>query len=166
MPSRWIASSTCQSRSVAEPAAEATAPASEGDSGESGGSGPSTAMATIGGDTYESSTEGAIVAQCQTDMFGIFSVQLSGVDGDGDIGIVALREGTDPAVVEQVNAVQVRVGDEDWVADESSDLFDMSEAFQPRKSQVDSVRTTAARSAGRRRSSANSVSSAEVNPRP
>jgi hypothetical protein len=110
-----------------------------GESGESGGTGPSTATVTIDGQTYEFSTEGAVVAQCQTDMFGIFSVQLPGVDGDGGIGIVALLEGTDPAVVEQVNAVEVSIGDEDWVADESSDLFDMSDALQPGMSQVDSV---------------------------
>ena len=124
---------------VAEPAAEATMPPSDDDGGDSGGSGPSTATATIDGVTYEFSTEGAVVAQCQTDMFGIFSVQLPGVDGDGAISIVALLEGTDPAVVEQVNAVEVSVGDDDWVADESSELFDMSDALQPGMSQVDSV---------------------------
>lgn len=121
--------------------AETTPPASEDESDESGeaGSGPSTATATIGGETYEFSTEGAVVAQCQTDMFGIFSVQLPGVDGDGGISIVALLEGTDPAVVEEVNAVEVDVGDDRWIADESSDLFDMSEALEPGMSQVDSV---------------------------
>jgi hypothetical protein len=72
-------------------------------------------------------------------MFGIFSVQLPAVDGDGDIRIVALLEGTDPAVVEEVNAVKVSVGDDDWVADEASDLYGMSEALQPGMSQVDSV---------------------------
>ncbi len=113
----------------------------DGDGGgdDTGGSGPSTATATIGGETYEFSTEGAIVAQCQTDMFGIFSVQLPSVDGDGGIGIVALLEGTDPAVVEQVNAVEVSAGDEDWVADESSDLFEMSDVLEPGMSQVDSI---------------------------
>ena len=113
--------------------------ASEDDGEEAGGSGASTATATIGGETYEFSTEGAMVAQCQTDMFGIFSVQLPGVDGDGGISIVALLEGTDPAVVGEVNAVEVSVGDDDWVADESSDLFDMSDGLQPGMSQVDSV---------------------------
>jgi hypothetical protein len=122
---------------VAEPAAEATMPPSEDDGGDSGGSGPSTATATIDGETYEFSTEGAVVAQCQTDMFGIFSVQLPG--DDGGINIIALLEGTDPAVVEQVNAVQVSVGDDDWIADESSDMFDTSDALQPGMSQVDSV---------------------------
>jgi len=124
---------------VAEPAAEATTPPSEDDGGDSGGTGESTATATIDGVTYEFSTEGAVVAQCQTDMFGVFSVQLPGVDGDSGIGIIALLEGTDPAVVEQVNAVQVSVGDDDWIADESSDLFDVSDALQPGMSQVDSV---------------------------
>jgi hypothetical protein len=118
-------------------AADATTPPSEDDGGESGGSGPSTATATIGGETYEFTTEGAVVAQCQTDMFGVFSVQLPGADGG--ISIIALREGTDPSVVGQVNAVQVSVGDDDWVADESSDLFDTSDALQPGMSQVDSV---------------------------
>jgi hypothetical protein len=122
-----------------ESADETTAPASGDDGGDSAGSGPSTATATIGGETYEFSTEGAIVAQCQTDMFGIFSVQLPGVDGDGGISIVALLEGTDPAVVEQVNAVEVSIADDRWIADESSDLFDMSDALQPGMSQVDSV---------------------------
>ena len=117
-----------------------TTPAEPEDgSGESGGSGPSTAMVTIGGETYDFSTEGAMVAQCQTDMFGVFSVQLPMVDGDGSINIIALREGTDPDVVEQVNAVSVDVGDEDWIADESSGLFETSDALQAGMSQVDSV---------------------------
>jgi hypothetical protein len=123
-------------------AAETTPPAAEDDgddSGDAGGTGESTATATIGDQTYEFSTEGAVVAQCQTDMFGIFSVQLPAVDGDGDIRIVALLEGTDPAVVGEVNAVEVSVGDDQWVADEASDLFGMSDALQPGMSQVDSV---------------------------
>lgn len=94
---------------------------------------------TIGGETYDFSTEGAIVAQCQTDMFGVFSVQLPGVDGDSGIGLLVLLEGTDPAVVEQVNSVEVSIGDDDWVANEGSDLFGMSDALQPGMSQVDSV---------------------------
>ena len=126
---------------VAESGADATTPAPEADDGgeDAGGSGPSTATATIGGETYYFSTEGAVVAQCKTDLFGIFSVQLPMVDGDGDISIVALREGTDSAEVEQVNAVGVSVGDEDWIADESSGLFEASDALQPGMSQVDSV---------------------------
>lgn len=126
-----------------ESGSEATSPPESdddsGDSDDAGGSGPSTATVTIDGETYEFSTEGAVVAQCQTDMFGIFSVQLPGVDGDSGIGIVALLEGTDPAVVEQVNYVEVSIGDEDWVANEESDLFGMSDALQPGMSQVDSV---------------------------
>jgi len=108
-------------------------------SGDSGGSGPSTATVTINGETYDFSTEGALVAQCKTDLFGIFSVQLPMVDGGGGINIVALREGTDPAVVEQVDAVGVAIDDEDWVADESSDMFDISDQLQPGMSQVDAV---------------------------
>jgi hypothetical protein len=110
-----------------------------GDAGDSDGSGPSTATVTIGGETYEFSTEGAVVAQCQTDMFGIFSVQLPGVDGDSGIGIVALLEGTDPDVLGEVDSVEVSIGDEDWVADEASDLFETSDSLQPGMSQVDSV---------------------------
>lgn len=132
------------------PPAETTAPAPEataddGDDGDDGdsdgaaGTGPSTATVTIDGETYEFSTEGAIVAQCKTDLFGVFIVQLPRVGGDGNVSVVALREGTDPAVVEQTNSVQVSLGDDDWVADEGSDLFDNSEALQPGMSQVDSV---------------------------
>ena len=130
-----------ESGTVAESGSDATSPPSEVEdgSGDSGGSGPSTATATIAGETYDFSTEGAVVAQCQTDMFGVFSVQLPMVDGDGNINIIALREGTDPAVVDQVNAVMVSVGDEDWIADESSGLFETSDALQPGMSQVDSV---------------------------
>ena len=118
---------------------DTTPPEAEDGGGDAGGSGPSTATATIDGETYSFSTEGAVVAQCQTDLFGIYSVQLPMVDGDGSIGIVALREGTDPAIVEEVNAVEVSVGDEDWVADEESTLFEASDALQPGMSQVDSV---------------------------
>ncbi len=126
-------------------ASESTPPSPDTEDGgedageDAGGSGPSTATATIGGETYEFSTEGAVVAQCQTDMFGIFSVQLPSVDGDGGISIVALLEGTDPAVVGEVDAVEVSVGDDDWVADEASDLFEMSDALEPGMSQVDSI---------------------------
>jgi hypothetical protein len=132
---------TAAGGTVAESGSDATAPPSEAedDGGDAGGSGPSTATATIAGETYDFSTEGAVVAQCKTDLFGVFSVQLPMVDGDGGISIIALREGTDPAVVEQVNAVGVSIGDDDWVADESSDLFDASDALQPGMSQVDSV---------------------------
>ncbi|MDH3190363.1 MAG: hypothetical protein OEM39_06975, partial [Acidimicrobiia bacterium] len=42
------------------------------DDGE--GEGPSTATVTIGGETYTFSSEGAVVAQCVPDLFGIMSV--------------------------------------------------------------------------------------------
>lgn len=119
-----------------------TAPAM--DTGDSEGSGPSTATVTLGDETYDFSTEGAIVAQCLTDLFGIFSVQLpmiddSGAPADGGVSIVALLEGTDPNVVGEVNSVQVSVGDDDWVADEASMMFEQSDLLQPGMSQVDSV---------------------------
>lgn len=72
---------------------------------------------TLGGETYSYNTEGAVVDQCLTDLFGIFSVQLPEVDGDGRVVIVVLREET-------------------WVAD---DLFDQFDQLQPGMSQVDSV---------------------------
>lgn len=90
-----------------------------GDGGDdSGGEGASTATVTINDETYQFSTEGAIVAQCLTDLFGIFSVGLPLVDGgDGDVSIVALHDDTDPAVVEQNNSIHLSIGDADWVAD-------------------------------------------------
>lgn len=115
--------------------------ASSGDAGgDEEGSGPSFATVTLDGETYEFSTEGAIVAQCLTDLFGVFSVQLPMADGgDGNISIVALHPDTDPAVVGEVNAVRVSVGDEDWVADEDDMMFDSSDKLEPGMSQVDSV---------------------------
>ncbi len=136
-------SSTQQSADDAAPEAT-TAPdaddSSGDDSGDAEGAGPSTATVTIGDQTYDFSTEGALVAQCQTDLFGIFSVQLPMIDGgDGGIAIVILRDGTDPAVVEQNNEVRVSVGDEDWEAAEAGELFEMSEQLVPGMSQVDSA---------------------------
>jgi hypothetical protein len=115
--------------------------AAGGDDGEtSEGTGPSTATVTLGGETYEFSTEGAVVAQCLTDLFGIFSVQLPMADGgDGSIAIVALYPETDPAEVGEVNSVRVSVGDDDWVADEDDLLFESSDRLEPGMSQVDSV---------------------------
>jgi len=116
---------------------------STSDAGEDGGSpegsGPSTATVMLGDETYEFSTEGALVAQCQTDLYGIFSVQLPRVDGDGSIQLVILHDDTDPSVVEQVNAVSVSIGDEDWFADEASDMFANSDTLQKGMSQVDSA---------------------------
>lgn len=127
------------------------APSDAGDGGGSGsgdsgseGSGPSTATVTIGDETYNFSTEGAVVAQCLSDLFGVFSVQLpliddSGAVGDGSVQILILREGTDPDVVGQVNAVNVSVGDANWVADEADMMFEQSDLLQPGMSQVDSA---------------------------
>lgn len=108
------------------------------------GTGPSTATVTLGDETYEFSSEGAVVAQCLTDLFGIFSVQLTMVDAsgaqtDGSVAIIALHEDTDPAEVGEVNSVEVDLGDENWVADEADDIVTQAESFEPGMSQVDSV---------------------------
>lgn len=123
---------------------EVTPPAADDDSGGSEGSGPSTATATLGDETYTFSTEGAVVAQCLTDLFGIFSIQLpriddSGAPADGSVSIVVLHEGTDPETVGQVNSVRLDVGDETWVADEADMMFEQSDVLEPGMSQVDSV---------------------------
>lgn len=130
-------------------ATETTAPSTEdgadGDDGsDSEGSGPSTATVTLGDETYMFSTEGAIVAQCLTNLFGIFSVQLPMIDAggapaEGSVSIVALHEGTDPEEVGEVNSIEVSVGDEDWVADEADMMFESSDQLEPGMSQVDSV---------------------------
>lgn len=114
------------------------------DSGGSEGSGPSTATVTLGDETYSFSSEGAVVAQCLTDFFGVFLVQLTAVDdtgapGGGSVAIVALHEGTDPATVEEVNSVQLDIGDETWVADEADMMFEQSDLLEPGMGQVDSV---------------------------
>lgn len=129
-----------------ETSAEAEDPGDGAVDGEEGsqGEGPSTATVTLGGDTYDFSTEGATVAQCLTDLFGVFSVQLpliddSGAVGDGSVQIAALREGTDPATVGLGNSVRLDLGDEIWVADEASEVLTNTEGFEPGTSQVDTV---------------------------
>jgi hypothetical protein len=107
--------------------------------GDAEGTGPSTATVTLGDQTYEFSTEGAVVAQCLTDLFGIFSVQLPRPDGEGGIAIVALYPDTDPDEVGEVNSVRVSIGDEDWIADEDDLMFESSDDLQAGMSQVDSV---------------------------
>jgi hypothetical protein len=83
-----------------------------------GGDGPSAATVTIGDDTYEFSTEGAMVAQCLTDLFGVFSVQLPMAnDGDGSLSLIILHPDTDPDEVGQTNSVEVDIGDVTWIAD-------------------------------------------------
>jgi hypothetical protein len=83
-----------------------------------GGDGPSTATVTIGDETYEFSSEGAIVAQCLTDLFGIFSVQIPMADGgDGGLSLVILHPDTDPDEVGEINSVEIDIGDVTWLAD-------------------------------------------------
>lgn len=126
------------------PPAEDDGGAGSDETSDAEGSGPSTATVTIGDETYNFSTEGAVAAQCLTDMFGIFSVQLPMVDdngalADGSVGIIALHEDTNPEEVGEVNAVEVDAGDETWVADEADELFDTSDQLEPGMGQVDSV---------------------------
>jgi len=140
---------TTQSDQVVGGSQETTPPENQGDddgddTSDSEGSGPSTATVTLGDETYDFSTEGALVAQCLTDLFGIFSVQLPMVDGSGaqtggSVAIVVLREGTDPDVVGEVNSVRLDLGDDTWVADEADEVLSQTEQFEPGMSQVDSV---------------------------
>ena len=116
----------------------------DADGGESEGEGPSTATVTIGDETYDFSSEAGVVAQCLTDLFGIFSIQLAMVDdsgelADGSVAIVVLHEDTDPEVVGEVNSVRVDADDETWIADEADDVLTQTEQFEPGMSQVDSV---------------------------
>ncbi|MGD2060496.1 MAG: hypothetical protein PVF87_06505, partial [Acidimicrobiia bacterium] len=55
------------------------------------------------------------------------------------VAIIALREGTDPEVVGEVNSVEIDVGDDTWVADEADEVLTQTEGFEPGMSQVDSV---------------------------
>lgn len=126
---------------------QTTPPAEDGgddDISDSEGEGPSTATVTLGDETYNFSTEGAVAAQCLTDLFGIFSIQLpriddSGAPADGSVSIVVLHEDTDPETVGEVNSVRLDVGDETWVADEADMMFEQSDVLEPGMSQVDSV---------------------------
>jgi hypothetical protein len=144
------AATTTEAMSGDEGMEESTAPpttaagADNGSGDDSEGSGPSTATVTLKGETYTFSTEGAIVAQCLTDLFGIFSIQLpriddSGAQADGSVSIVVLHEGTDPEQVGEVNSIEVEIGDDHWVADEADMMFDQSDVLEPGMSQVDSV---------------------------
>lgn len=124
--------------------ADTTAAPKGDDDDDADATGPSTATVTVGDETYHFSSEGAVVAQCLTNFFGVFMVQLlrvdeSGTPAEGGIQIVALHEGTDPAVVDQVNSVGISVDDEDWIADEADSIFEVSDLVEPGMSQVDSV---------------------------
>jgi hypothetical protein len=103
--------------SVPEDQAPPTTEANNGNV-DSGGEGPSTASVTIGDVTYEFSSEEVQIAQCLSDLFGTMVVNLPLANGDdGSIEIIALHEGTDPAVIEVDNRVHVSIGDFDWWAD-------------------------------------------------
>jgi hypothetical protein len=86
---------------------------------------------TIGDETYVFSSEDSQIAQCLPDLFGIMVVNLPLADGgDGRIEIIALHEGTDPAVVEQTNRVHVNIGDLDWWADPLENSLGPDESAQ------------------------------------
>lgn len=114
------------------------------DGGDSEGEGPSSATVTLGDETYNFSSEAGVVAQCLTDFFGVFLIQLAMVDdtgaqADGNVSITVLHEDTDPEVVEEVNSIRLDVGDEIWKADEADEVLTQTEQFEPGMSQVDSV---------------------------
>ena len=124
-----------------EPPPTAPPPNTSGDDDgdPSDGTGPSTATVTIGDETYEFSSEGALVAQCLPDLFGTMSVQLPLVgDNSASISLFALHEGTDPSVVGQNNAIEVSLPDANWVAD-PEDVRVEGNADYEGISQVDSV---------------------------
>lgn len=111
---------------------------------DSEGEGPSSATVTLGDETYNFSSEAGVVAQCLTDLFGIFSIQLAMIDesgavASGSVGITVLHEDTDPDVVGEVNSVRLDVGDELWIANEADEIITQNDKFEPGMSQVDSV---------------------------
>jgi hypothetical protein len=113
-------------------------PATEADASDSGGEGPSTATVTIGDETYEFSSEGALVAHCLPDLFGIMSVILPLANGgDGTIEIIALHEGTDPVEMEVDNRVHVKIGDGNWIADPLEIRFGPDESALSRVESVE-----------------------------
>jgi len=115
-------------------------PPTEADRDDSGGEGPSTATVTIGDETYEFSSEGVSIAQCLPDLFGTMVVSLPLADGgDGGIEIIALHEGTDPAVVEVDNRVHVSIGDFDWWADPLEINLGPDESAQSRVESVEVI---------------------------
>ena len=135
-PAATSAPSTTDDGSDDPPATQPPEP----DDDASGGEGPSTATVTIGDETYTFSSDGAIVAQCLPDLFGIFSVGLPMAEGgDGTLSLIALHEGTDPEVVEQTNVLAVTIGDIDWVADPEDLRIVDNPAVAAGQTQIDSV---------------------------
>lgn len=109
---------TQPSENNADESTATTSAPDDDDADDSGGEGPSTATVTIGSETYEFSSENAQIAQCLPDLFGTMVLNLPLADGsDGGIEVVALHDGTDPAVVGVTNRVHMSIGDFDWWAD-------------------------------------------------
>jgi hypothetical protein len=129
---------------TATPAApDAQAPDSSG-GGQTAVSGLGIASVTIEGETYHFGDTG-IAIQCTPDFFGVMMVALQMVDENGDqipqgggFGGALLHEGTDPAVVGQLNSIRfsLKALDKEWIADEE-DIEALG--LDPGSSQVDSV---------------------------
>jgi len=107
-------------------------------------SGLGVATVTIEGETYHFGDAGVAI-QCTPDFFGVMMVALQLVDENGDkaaegggFGGALLHEGTDPAVVGQLNSIgfSLKALDEEWVANEE-DIESLG--LDPGSSQVDSV---------------------------
>ena len=107
-------------------------------------SGLGVASVTIEGETYHFGDTG-IAIQCTPDFFGVMMVALQMVDENGDqipqgggFGGALLHEGTDPAVVGQLNSIgfSLKALDKEWIADEE-DIEALG--LDPGSSQVDSV---------------------------
>lgn len=134
---------------VAVTAAPTTAPTDTQASDSGGGeqtpvSGLCVASVTIEGETYNFGDTG-IAIQCTPDFFGVMMVALQMVDENGEqisqgggFGGALLHEGTDPAVVGQLNGIgfSLKALDQEWIADEE-DIESLG--LDPGSSQVDTV---------------------------
>lgn len=115
-----------------------------GDGEQTSVSGLGVASVTIEGETYLFGDTG-IAIQCTPDFFGVMMVALQMVDENGDqipqgggFGGALLHEGTDPAVVDQLNSIgfSLKALDEEWTANEE-DIESLG--LDPGSSQVDSL---------------------------
>jgi hypothetical protein len=125
-------------------AAEASEGEGSGGTNQAPTSGLGIASVTIEGETYHFGDTG-IAIQCTPDFFGVMMVALQMVDENGDavtdgggFGAALLHEGTDPAVVGQVNSLRLKLQslDKVWIANEE-DIVALG--LDPGSSQVDSL---------------------------
>ena len=122
---------------------ETQAPDSGG-GGQTQVSGLGVASVTIEGETYNFGDTGVAI-QCTPDFFGVMMVALQMVDENGDqapqgggFGAALLHEGTDPAVVGQLNSIgfSLKALDKEWIANEE-DIASLG--LDSGSSQVDTV---------------------------